>query len=172
MTSCKKLRRSLFGCLFAGFISIMLYAHWPTLPLHEGTQVDFIRIEKAAHKLTLYKDNQTLAIYTIALGRSPVGPKTHADDHKTPEGTYQIDFHKKNSAFHRSLHISYPAAKDMNAPNPGGDIMIHGLRNGLGFVGRLHRLFDWTQGCIALTNDEIDQLYNAVPNGTQIEILP
>lgn len=115
--------------------------------------------------------------YYIALGRSPIGHKRREGDGRTPEGLYRVDSRKLGSAFHLALHISYPNSRDMDAArkkgiNPGGAIMIHGLRNGLGWVGRLHRVVDCTAGCIALTDWEVEELWRAVPDGTPIEIRP
>ena len=115
--------------------------------------------------------------FAVSLGRSPVGPKLRQGDHRTPEGRYIIDHHNPNSAFHLSLHVSYPSPSDSARAlavrdSPGGDIMIHGMRNGAGWIGRAHLLVDWTDGCIAVTDSEMDQLYEAVPDGTPIEIRP
>jgi murein L,D-transpeptidase YafK len=111
------------------------------------------------------------------LGRNPVGPKLREGDKRTPEGLYAIESHNPRSSFHRALKVSYPSAADRIAAAkrgvaPGGDIMIHGIRNGLGFIGRLQRRLDWTAGCIAVTNPEIEEIYRAVPDGTPIEIRP
>jgi len=115
--------------------------------------------------------------YRVALGFSPVGPKQHEGDGRTPEGNYKIDFHKSDSAFHRALHISYPDAVDTARAAeagvaPGGDIMIHGLPNGFSAAGLTHRLHDWTAGCIAVTDSEIDEIWASVSDGTPIEIRP
>lgn len=88
-----------------------------------------------------------------------------------------MDYRKADSSFHRALHLSYPSAADRaravaQGVDPGGLIMIHGLKNGLGWLGRLHRLFDWTDGCIAVTNPEIEQIWQSVPDGTPIELRP
>ncbi len=90
---------------------------------------------------------------------------------------YSVDWRNPKSAFHLSLHISYPNSEDtLRAEGfglpPGGDIMIHGIRNGWGWLGRLHRLADWTQGCIAVTNREIEEIWKLVPDGAVVEILP
>ena len=113
--------------------------------------------------------------YEVALGSDSVGRKAQEGDGRTPEGSYVIDYRKPNSSFYRALHISYPDAADraqatVRGVNPGGLIMIHGIRNGLGIVGRWHRLMDWTNGCIAVTNSEIEEIWAAVPDGTPIEI--
>ena len=103
--------------------------------------------------------------------------KEREGDFRTPEGRYLIDYHKADSAFHRALHISYPNAEDRRRAEklgvaPGGDIMIHGLPNGLGAAGETHRITDWTNGCVALTDQEIEQIWSAVPIGTPVEIKP
>jgi murein L,D-transpeptidase YafK len=118
-----------------------------------------------------------LKTYQVALGGNPAGPKREQSDHRTPEGRYIIDFHNRRSAFHLALHISYPSAEDRRqgarrGVAPGGAIMIHGLRNGRGWVGEAHRLRDWTNGCIAVTDSEIEEIARAVPDGTPIVIYP
>ena len=140
-------------------------------------KADKILVEKGARRLTLFSAGRKLKEYRVALGFSPVGPKEREGDGRTPEGIYVIDFHKPDSAFHRALHISYPSTDDdMRAAeagvSPGGDIMIHGLPNGLGALGPAHRLHDWTAGCIAVTDSEIDEIYGSVSDGTSIEIRP
>jgi murein L,D-transpeptidase YafK len=96
---------------------------------------------------------------------------------KTPEGSYILDHHNPQSRFYRSIHVSYPTAEQIAAArqrgvSPGGDIFIHGLPNGLGWLGRLHRRIDWTDGCVAVTDREMDEIWRAVPDGTPIEIRP
>jgi murein L,D-transpeptidase YafK len=138
---------------------------------------DMIVIQKSAHVMSLMRRSQVLRTYKIALGRSPVGPKTKAGDHKTPEGIYSIDGKKPNSWFHLALHISYPGEADRERArqlgvSPGGDIEIHGLQNSLGWIGSLHRTFDWTDGCVAVTNAEIEEVWNLVSVGTPVRITP
>lgn len=150
---------------------------WPDRPLAANTIVDRILVEKKARRLTLFHGNQLLKVYDIALGRQPDGPKRFQGDNKTPEGHYKIDTRKKDSAYHRALHISYPSQRDIAFATAqkrptGGDIMIHGLPNGMGSMGRLHLLRDWTAGCIAVTNNEIEELWRVVRDGTPIEIRP
>ncbi|MDG4597725.1 MAG: L,D-transpeptidase family protein [Candidatus Contendobacter sp.] len=147
----------------------------PTPPAH-GI-VNRILVEKKARRLTLFRDNKPVKTYAIALGRQPEGHKQFEGDNKTPEGRYVIDSRKKNSSFHRALHISYPNPKDVafatgQKKSAGGNIMIHGLPNGMGALGPLHRLRDWTAGCIAVTNAEIEEIWRVVPDGTPIEIRP
>lgn len=145
-----------------------------------ATQVgnaDRVVVFKSQRVLVLLKDGQEFRRYKIALGTSPVGPKTQLGDHKTPEGTYVIDSRNAASHFHRALHISYPNAADRERAaklgvRPGGEIMIHGLPNGWGKIGETHLLRDWTDGCIAVTNEEIDEIWRLVQNGTPVEIKP
>lgn len=149
----------------------------PNIPLPAGTVADRVVIEKSARRLILYAHGEPLKYYRVALGRSPIGPKVRQGDNKTPEGLYAIDGHKKNSLYHLALHISYPNASDIARAKslgvpPGGDIMIHGITNWLGWVGRLHRRFDWTRGCIAVTDWEIEEIWRVVPDGTVVEIKP
>jgi murein L,D-transpeptidase YafK len=113
----------------------------------------------------------------VALGGVPVGAKQKQGDHKTPEGDYIIDSRNSHSQFHLSLHISYPNAGDRKharrlGVNPGGDIMIHGLPPAYAYLGPRHRQWDWTEGCVAVDNEEIEEIWNMVPVGTRVEIKP
>jgi tetratricopeptide (TPR) repeat protein len=140
-------------------------------------QVSKVLIEKAGRRLTLIAKDKVLKSYRIALGGNPSGPKERQGDNKTPEGTYVIDSRNTDSAYHLSLHISYPNEKDLKRAkelgvSPGGDIMIHGLKNGFSWVGDSHASLDWTRGCIAVTDDEIEEIAGLVPNGTVVEIKP
>lgn len=137
-----------------------------------------IIVHKAARKLDLLdNDSRLLKSYVISLGGNPIGHKTQSGDEKTPEGSYIISGRNPTSSYHLSLRISYPNEQDAaqaakRGVSPGGDIMIHGIRGGLGWVGTLHRRFNWTQGCIAVTNAEIEEIWSLVPDGTPIEIRP
>jgi tetratricopeptide (TPR) repeat protein len=138
---------------------------------------DRILIEKKERRLTLISKGKVLKAYQIALGGNPNGPKERQGDNKTPEGTYVIDSRNKNSRYHRSLHVSYPNEKDKKLAkelgvSPGGDIMIHGIKNGFSWVGDLHTEVDWTKGCIAVTDEEIEEIDKLAPNGTIVEIRP
>jgi len=118
-----------------------------------------------------------LKSYKVSLGSEPVGAKQRQGDHKTPEGTYILDRRNSRSRFYRSLHVSYTtleqkAAASKTGIDPGGDIMIHGLPNGFGWLGSLHRTLDWTDGCIAVTDQEMDEICQSVDDGTPIEIKP
>ena len=138
---------------------------------------DRILIEKNARRLMLISQGEVLKSYNIALGGNPIGPKERQGDNKTPEGTYVIDGRNKDSRFHLSLHISYPNERDKKRAkelgvSPGGDIMIHGIKNGFSWVGDAHSGVDWTKGCIAVTDEEIDEISMLAPNGTIVEIRP
>ncbi len=138
---------------------------------------DKVLIEKKERRLTLLSKGEVIKTYKIALGGNPVGPKERQGDNKTPEGTYIIDSRNRDSGYHLSLHISYPNEKDKIRAkelgvSPGGDIMIHGIKNGLSLVGASHAEIDWTKGCIAITDEEMEEIYKLVPNGTIFEIRP
>jgi tetratricopeptide (TPR) repeat protein len=138
---------------------------------------DKILIEKQERRLTLFSKGKALKTYRIALGGNPDGPKEKQGDNKTPEGTYVIDSRNRDSQYHLSLHISYPNEKDRKRArelgvSPGGDIMIHGIKNGVSWVGDLHTQVDWTKGCIAVTDEEIEEIDRFAPNGTIVEIRP
>lgn len=152
--------------------AVFVWANAPGRALPDGAVADRIVVEKSARRLTLYAHGAPLKSYHVALGRQPVGAKQRQGDNKTPEGVYAIDFKNPNSGFHKALRVSYPSPADRARVAPGGDIMIHGLPNGLGFLGRTQRFRDWTAGCIALTNRDVDEVWRAVPAGTPIDIRP
>jgi murein L,D-transpeptidase YafK len=174
------LRRYLSVALAGGLIATaaaVLFQAWQKPAANAPTKADMILVEKSARRLTLFCAGRKFKEYRVALGFSPVGPKQHEGDGRTPEGKYTVDFHKSDSAFHRALHISYPDAADSARAGeadvaPGGDIMIHGLPNGFSALGPAHRLRDWTAGCIAVTDPEMDEIWASVADGTSIEIGP
>jgi murein L,D-transpeptidase YafK len=140
-------------------------------------KADWLLVLKAPRRLLLLRGDRVLREYEIALGRSPVGPKRHQGDDRTPEGRYRIESRVVESAFHRALRISYPNEDDVAfahraGVDPGGDVMIHGLPNGERWVGEVHRAYDWTNGCIAVTDDELSEIWELVDDGTPIEIRP
>jgi murein L,D-transpeptidase YafK len=142
-------------------------------PLH----ADRVVVLKSERTLQLVNHGRVIKVYKVALGRDPIGAKTRQGDHKTPEGIYVLDFRNSHSKFYKAIHISYPSARDRAAAreqgvSPGGDVFLHGLPNGFGYLGAAHRLKDWTDGCIAVTNAEIDEIWAAVGDGTPIEIRP
>ena len=137
--------------------------------------VDQIRIDKSAHRMAVYRQGRLVREFRVAIGRGDPGPKRRQGDGRVPEGTYRITAHNPDSAFYLSLRIGYPTAEQIAAAsrlgvNPGGDIMIHGLPNGRGSIGSRHTVIDWTEGCVAVTNREMDWLYKAVADGTPVEI--
>jgi murein L,D-transpeptidase YafK len=142
-----------------------------------ASKVDLVLVEKSQHILTLLSRGKVQRTYKVALGRSPTGAKEKQGDHKTPEGHYILDRRNTNSRFYKSIHISYPNQQDKEKAQrrgfeAGGDIMIHGLPNGFGWLGSAHRALDWTDGCIAVTDVEMDEIWKLVPDGTAIEIRP
>lgn len=143
----------------------------------KALHADRVVVLKKERTLQLLSDGKVIKTYKVALGGDPVGPKTRRGDHKTPEGTYVLDSRNAHSQFHKSIHISYPNPRD-RAPaqqrgvSPGGDVFVHGLPNGYGWVGAGHRARDWTDGCIAVTNEEIEEIWSAVADGTPIQIRP
>jgi murein L,D-transpeptidase YafK len=150
----------------------------PWLPIDQAApHVDRVLVKKKDHKLLLMNGDAVVKSYPVALARGGLEPKQRQGDHKTPEGPYVIDSRNQTSRFHRALHVSYPNETDKErAPklgvDPGGAIMIHGLQNGLGWLGASQRLVDWTDGCIAVTDEQIEEIWRLVPNGTPIEIRP
>lgn len=143
----------------------------------ELPKIDYILIKKSERRLIAFANGKAMETMTVSLGKQPVGHKQKEGDNRTPEGVYRIIEHKRDSAFYRALRLNYPTvAQSANATaqgiNPGSDIMIHGLPNGLGQLGRLHRWADWTRGCVALTDGEIDWLYRATADQTLVQILP
>ena len=149
-----------------------------TLPVMAAAadQADRITVDKSDREMMLWRGDRLLARYDIALGGAPeAGHKQQEGDERTPEGRYVIDWRNARSMAHLSLHISYPNEADSAAAaargvSPGGSVMIHGLPNGWSAVGRLHLLADWTDGCIGVTNEEMEQIWSLVPDGTVIEI--
>jgi murein L,D-transpeptidase YafK len=142
-----------------------------------ATDVDQITVNKSRHIMSVYRGGVLLKTYQVALGRGGPGAKAMQGDGKVPEGKYRITGRNPDSAYHLSLRIGYPTEKQRTAAvvrgvDPGDDIMIHGLPNGRGDWGAAHRFVDWTDGCIAVTDDEIEELWKHVPDGTPIDIKP
>jgi murein L,D-transpeptidase YafK len=141
-------------------------------------QADFVLVEKGARRLSLLRDGVVFADYRISLGADgDGGHKRFEGDQRTPEGFYTLDWRNPNSIAYLSLHISYPNAEDVayaaaQGRDPGGHIMIHGIANGWGWLGSWHRFWDWPDGCIAVSNEEMREIWAHVANGTPIEIRP
>ena len=157
-------------------VPIPVAATWP-MNLPGDFLADSIVVEKGNRRLTLYYRGVAVRKYRVALGRNPVGDKVSIGDYKTPEGVFWIVGRNPFSKFYKSLEISYPdSSHAANAAklgvNPGGNIMIHGLPLHQAKLGASHVLTDWTEGCIAVTNDEVDELWRAVEPFAVIEIKP
>jgi murein L,D-transpeptidase YafK len=164
----------LFGLVISG---VALWSHWPGVSLPANAQANLVVVTKSARRLDLYRGGSLLKSYSVSLGGHPLGPKQRQGDGKTPEGQYVLDYRNPGSSFHRALHISYPgpadrAAARLSGVDPGGQVMVHGIANGLGWLGRLHLALDWTDGCVAVTNQEMDEIWRAVPAGTRIVLKP
>jgi len=158
----------LTGWLLCGFVFAQALA-----PLH----ADRVLVLKKERTLQLLSQGKVIKTYKVALGGDPAGPKERQGDHRTPEVVYVLDSRNVHSQFHKSIHISYPSGRDRAAArrrgvSPGGDVFVHGLPNGYGWIGASHRAKDWTDGCIAVTNEEIEEIWSAVADGTTIEIRP
>ena len=147
-------------------------------PVHGGGPMalaDSIVIEKKAHRLTLFHMGRPIRTYLVALGADVDKDKVSAGDRRTPEGLFYIEGRNPYSQYHLALQISYPDASHRARAealgfSPGGNIMIHGLPNGKGKTGAFHRTVDWTNGCIALTDEEMDEIWSVVPTGTPVLI--
>ena len=140
-------------------------------------EIDHIVVEKKARQMKVYNDGVLLKTYKISLGVNPKGHKVKEGDKRTPEGEYEITQKNPKSRFYRTLKISYPNDTDREKAtklgvNPGGDIMIHGLGRDYRHFGKLHTLHNWTLGCVAITDKEMDEIFPAVQPGTTIHIKP
>lgn len=153
----------------------------PGIPAQEllpvGFKVDEIVVYKSERRLELRRAGKVVRSYRVALGRNPVGHKLYQGDNRTPEGRYIIDMRNARSAFYRSMRISYPDRTDQDVAltvglRPGDWIMIHGIKNGVTPSQLGHPYRDWTNGCIALTNREMDEVWDSVAVGTPITIWP
>lgn len=151
-------------CLFGLFFTLPTWA-----------SIDLIEVDKSKRRMYLIDNDQVIKEFRIALGKRPQGHKVYEGDQRTPEGRYYLDFVMDSSDFYRSIHISYPNPNDVAYAdklnvNPGGNIKIHGLKNGETRPAKYIQSFDWTDGCIAITNQEMDELLKLVKIGTPIEI--
>ena len=125
----------------------------------------------------LLSKGTTIKEYDVVFGANPKGHKRKQGDERTPEGKYRLDYKKADSAFHKAIHVSYPNKSDIEKAeaagvDPGGDIMVHGQKNGFGWFSWITQWFNWTDGCIAVTNSEMDEIWDLVEVGTPIEIRP
>lgn len=141
----------------------------------QSPQVTLVKVDKSQRRMFLFNGNSLIREYRVALGKQPKGHKRFEGDNRTPEGQYQLDYVLEESDFYRSVHISYPAPSDLEWAekydiDPGGNIKIHGLKNGERRNSRYIQSFDWTDGCIALNNQEMDEFIELVQMGTPIHI--
>ena len=140
-------------------------------------KADKVVVQKAKRMLTLYANDQKIKSYHVHLGGNPIGHKQKEGDSRTPEGEYILDWRNPNSSYFLSLHVSYPNQQDLenarkNGVSAGGNIMIHGQPNWLSWQQYIKLQHDWTEGCIAVLNHEMHEIWEAVPDGTPIIILP
>lgn len=158
-------------------ISVTGYYFYPYKKIAPDVTIDKLVVLKYKRQLHAFSKGRLIKTYIVALGKVPIGDKQYEGDRKTPEGAYVINAKNPLSAYHKNLGISYPnyhdikEAKRLGKP-AGGDVKIHGLKNGHISIGRFQRWTDWTNGCIALTNEEVDDLFNHTPVGTAIIIKP
>jgi murein L,D-transpeptidase YafK len=155
----------------------LVYYFYPETKLQPDIKIDELVVIKSKRTMYAYSNGKLIKVYHVALGQDPIGDKEFRGDKRTPEGRYRINDRNPKSGFHKNLGVSYPDKTDIEEAkkrgvNPGGDIKIHGLKNGFGFIGKFHRLLNWTAGCIAVTDNEVDELYESVDNGTTIIIRP
>ncbi len=174
-TGRRRFLKALISLPVLGAGAYLASARLPGVLAKELPQADAVLVSKKERKLYLLRDGAAYRDYSIALGGNPVGHKQQEGDQKTPEGDYVLDWRNPQSAFHLSLHVSYPnevdrAAAEARGVSPGGLIMIHGQRNGFGWLGVLVQMRDWTDGCIAVTNVAMEEIWRAVPDGTPIHI--
>jgi murein L,D-transpeptidase YafK len=157
-------------------VSLLLVLLMPTLAF--GIEkAEKVVVVKSESKLYLLKNKRILGVYRVAFGAHPKGPKQREGDQRTPEGSYLLDYKKDDSAFYKAIHISYPNEKDKqrarkSGVDPGGLIMIHGQKNGCEWLSRFIQHINWTDGCIAVSNRAMDEIWEAVNVGTPIEIIP
>lgn len=154
---------------------IGIYVLYRESKLPADAKIDRIVVIKSKRLLIVYTGQKQLKTYKISLGKQPIGKKQVEGDNKTPEGIYSINSKNPHSRYYKSFGISYPNQEDIDnakrmGKSPGGAILIHGAKTGFGFLGSWLRLFDWTQGCIALTDKEMDELYDHIEIGTPVDI--
>lgn len=140
-------------------------------------KADRVVVVKSSKTLSLYRDQKLIRAFPVVFGANPIGHKQQEGDERTPEGQYTLDFKKADSAFYKAIHISYPSAQDVESArkrgvSPGGSVMIHGQKNHLGWASFISQHFNWTNGCIALTNEDMELVWQAVDAGTPIEVKP
>jgi murein L,D-transpeptidase YafK len=159
----------LFTLVFCMFASQLTFARAPEMA-PESERATRVHVDKSDRALTLFRNDTPIASYRVKLGANPRGHKQAEGDERTPEGRYVLDYKNPNSRFHLSIHVSYPNESDRAAAravgrDPGGEIMIHG-------GNRWWRFGNWTDGCIAVTDEEMEEIWRLVSPGTPIQIDP
>jgi len=162
------IKKVFIGALLALFLSGVVYS---------AEKADRVLVDKSESRLYLIRNNEVFASFRVKFGANPKGHKQQLGDERTPEGKYTLGYKNAGSSFYKSIHISYPNARDQEVArklgvSPGGDIMVHGQPNGWGSYSPLIQLFNWTDGCVALKNSDMDIVWDAVEPGTPIEIRP
>ncbi len=147
------------------------------VPYAAGARIDAILVDKSEGRLYLKSKGQVVKAYHVVFGANPEGHKQQEGDERTPEGLYVLDYKNAASGYYKSIHISYPNKRDRQLAkwrgvNPGGAVMIHGQKNGWGWLGFLTQFFNWTNGCIALKDADMEEVWQAVKVGTPIQIQP
>jgi len=160
--------------------TFLTLCYWPFFTasanaINNDTLIDLVKVDKSERKMYLLYQDKVIKEYSIALGDKPEGHKQQEGDEKTPEGSYTLDYIKEDSAYYRSMHISYPSQLDRDKADklgidPGGYIMVHGQKNMSGELSAFKKKYDWTDGCIAISNDEMDEFIALVSTGTPIHI--
>jgi murein L,D-transpeptidase YafK len=159
------------------FLVLIAYYFYTDKEIENGVKIDKIIVYKSKRELSTYANGSLIKTFKISIGKNSIGKKEFKDDYKTPEGKYFISSKAPHPLYHKYLYVSYPNKSDLlNAKklkkDVGGQILIHGLHKKYALLGNFHRFRDWTKGCMALTNNEIDDLYDAVNVKTPIEIYP
>jgi murein L,D-transpeptidase YafK len=154
------------------FVTAFLYSAQKPSTEKPLPKIDLILVEKSSRIMSIFHKGTKIKTYKIALGFDPIGHKEQEGDGKTPEGVYFVSHKYPNSQFYLALQVSYPSQKNAKKKgvSAGGQIMIHGLGKTFSWLGKLHVNRDWTLGCIAVTNEEIKEIYDATVTGTKIEI--
>jgi murein L,D-transpeptidase YafK len=161
----------------AGLLAVLLVLLQTPCRIYAGPQADYVLVIKSERRLYLLQNGDVFASFRVAFGNNPTGHKEQQGDERTPEGRYLLDHKNPYSDYYKSIHISYPNNEDRQRAlkqgvDPGGDIMVHGQRNGYERWETFTQLVNWTNGCIALKNSDMDFVWEAVKVGTPIEIRP
>jgi murein L,D-transpeptidase YafK len=168
------IRKPIKWFILGVILTVLVYYFYPEKRMVDNAKISKIVINKSERKMMVYDGNDLLNTYSISLGASPVGEKQSEGDNKTPEGHYSVEakLGLGVSKYHKALRVSYPSPAQKKMGKSGSNIMIHGLGPKYHYFGKFHRFYDWTQGCIAVTDDEIDQIYKATKVGVAIIINP